>query len=360
MEDSRKRFGTHLESNLVHLHKNFYVNRSDPHYYEKIIRYFDPRSAEAHYRLGRQLELGGFTDKAIYHYNQAMKAYPSEYYYPAYSALRHLQQQLHPGSSSENNVLPPAGKKFLPPLLKFLLLFLLLINVLLVGIFYGPPVVSKAVSWVKPWEVGREVTYESTEKPFVLHFPYGTDQAKIESALHRKAIELAGDYPKMSITVYGLASAVRTMDNTAVPLTDDKLKNMAFVVAEYNPAVDTAVKIRFLNRDFEQLKPQAEAGANLVRTALTAYISQNGHPPESLELLTGNYPDNYISEIPLEPATGSALVRTGFDGSGGWVYNNKGKMSAGCFTRTLSMKLCTKESQEENRMPSSLSPLTAS
>ncbi|MCZ8516527.1 L,D-transpeptidase family protein [Paenibacillus filicis] len=329
MEHSRKRFKTHLDSNLVHLHKNIYLNRSDPLYYEKIIRFHDPRSPEAHYRLGRQHEELGRKDAALYHYKQAMKVFPSPYYYPASSAVRHLEQPSKPKISESGSASAAVRPSSIPLLLKALLLSLLFLNLLLLAFVYGPAAVSKAVTWVKPWGIGKDVTYESAESRFVLHFPYGAQQSEVETALHKKALELSNWYPNRSITVYGLASDVKQADSKAVPMNDEKLKTIAFVMAEYNPSVDTAVKIRFLSSDLKQLRTEAETGANLVRTALGAYMKEHGQPPTELSQLAAGYPNNYLSAIPLEPATGSASARTGFDGLGGWVYDqNAGSLAA--------------------------------
>ncbi|MBP1156771.1 MULTISPECIES: L,D-transpeptidase family protein [unclassified Paenibacillus] len=324
MQHFHDRFKPPAADNLVHLHKNVYVNRKDPNYHEKVLRYLDPHSPEAHYRLGQQFEHRGEPAKAIFHYKAAMKTQPSPYYYPASAAIRRLDKTQHSAVSAHRLEAGPFSsnrrtRSAIPLFMKTLLIALLLLNLLLFAALYGPTTVSKAVSVVLPWSIGKEVTYESVETPFVMHFPYGHPREQVEKALHIKAMNLSETYPMISIRIYGMASPVTVIENKAMPLTNEESKSKAFVVAEYNPAIDTAVKIRFLNSKLQQL--HTAAGANLVRTALLAYVADHGNPPASIDLLLKDYPNNYLSFLPIETESGSANVRTVFDRSGGWVYD---------------------------------------
>ncbi|CAG7632950.1 L,D-transpeptidase family protein [Paenibacillus allorhizosphaerae] len=318
---NRKSIG---DDNLVHLHKNVFISRGDSQYYEKVIQYLDPSSPEAHYHLAQQHEQRGMLDKALHHYKVAMKTRPSPYYYAAVNGAERMKQPpLHvpvrtnraPDANHQNNT------AIVPSYVKIGLILLLLVNLLLVAVLYGPIAVSKAVSVLKPSTVGKEVSYETAESPFLMTFTYGIPSAQVEKTLHQKAITLADAYPKHGIVIYGVLSAAPNEDNTAVPLTDEAWKSDAFVIAEYNPIVDRAVKIRFLHPDVQKLKPRTEAAANIVRTALQSYISDNGVAPRSIDQLTLDYPHNYLSVIPMEARSGSADVRTVFNGRGGWVYD---------------------------------------
>ncbi|MEK8126982.1 L,D-transpeptidase [Paenibacillus filicis] len=325
MQSTRSRFPSPSANQLVRLRKNLYVNRHDPLYHQKVIRYLDPHSPEAHFRLAQHYEQRELPNKALLHYKQAMHTYPSEYYYPASAAIRRLEQPEKPleaGSSVPIDEYYDTNRinKAFPLFLKVLLLTLLLINALLLLLFFTPPAsVSKVITFLKPWSaVGKSVTYESQERPFVLHLPYGRSDLQVEEALHKKALTLAEAYPDSSIVLYGVSSPAADEDLKAVPLPDESWKDRAFVVAEYNPAVDRAVKIRFLHPDL--FKSRNQAAANLVRTALVAYQQAYGQAPASISDLLGDYPHNYLSTLPSEAGTGSDVVRTFFDGSGGWVY----------------------------------------
>ncbi|MFB6363120.1 L,D-transpeptidase family protein [Paenibacillus elgii] len=323
MQHLRQRFKSPAADKLVRLHKNIYLNRSDPKYHEKVIAYLDPHSPEAHYKLGQYFENNGNIGKALQHYKEAMSTYPSPYYFPASGSIRRLTKENAPAipqpQAASGTVASRKKRNGAAAGLKMLLLVLLFINVLLLALLYGPTAASKVVSAFMPWSVGKEVTYESVETPFVLHFPYGEPQKAVEESLHKKALQLANEHPKQTIVLYGVASGVRNADNQAVPLNDEQLKIKAFVVAEYNPAVDTSVKIRFFHPEFQKLR--TTAGAQLIRTALEAYAADHGSAPSSIEQLFQPYPNNYASYMPIETITGSAHVRTVFDGSGGWVYD---------------------------------------
>jgi lipoprotein-anchoring transpeptidase ErfK/SrfK len=65
----------------------------------------------------------------------------------------------------------------------------------------------------------------------------------------------------------------------------------------------------------------ASAASSLVKTALEAFIKQNKAPPDHIENLIGDYPNNYLSFIPNEAHSGSNQVTAQFDGTGGWVYH---------------------------------------
>jgi tetratricopeptide (TPR) repeat protein len=79
MNRSRSRFKNHLDDNLVHIHKNLYISPGDPLYYEKVIRYLDPNSPEAHFKLGQKNQKKGNLPKAKFHYQETLRTYPSPY-----------------------------------------------------------------------------------------------------------------------------------------------------------------------------------------------------------------------------------------------------------------------------------------
>lgn len=334
MKQSQGRFPSPAAQQLVHLHKNLYVNRHDPKYHEKVIRYLDPHSPEAHYRLGQHFDQKGLKSKALYHYKQSMKVYPSPYYYQASGAIRRLEQNAAAGAATASGTIAgptpeQRAERAFPLFLKVLVMTLFMINIALLLIFFAPSAISKAVTVLSPFTVGKSVTYESVEKPFLLHFPHGEPNRKVEDELHQKAIKLAEAYPNAHIVIYGIASSAAGAEQKAVPLTNDDWKRQAFVVAEYNPAIDQAVKIRFVHPELTAV------GANIVRTALNAYISEHGTAPPRLDDLLQDYPNNYMSFLPAEGQSGSALVRTFFlmDRAAGFT-TVKRRMRRACFTRT--------------------------
>jgi hypothetical protein len=81
----------------------------------------------------------------------------------------------------------------------------------------------------------------------------------------------------------------------------------------------------------EQLEPTTYVGVNLVRTALQTYIEEQGHPPGAISQLLFDYPDNYLSFIPLEGISGHNLVSDHYTGEGGWVYNSRALLIAEMF-----------------------------
>ncbi|SDC01618.1 L,D-transpeptidase catalytic domain [Paenibacillus sp. UNCCL117] len=336
MQPVRGRFPSPSSDQLVRLRKNLYLNRFDPLYHEKVIRYLDPHSPEAHFRLAQHYEQKEMRKKAILHYQQAMHTYPSDYYYQASASIRRLikQEEEHhfADASAAEEETAAREERVLPLFLKVLLLTLLLVNVVLLLLFFTPPSLTKVVTFLKPWPVvGKSVTYESAEHPFMLTIPHGKSNQDVEHALHEKTLSLAKAYPNSLIMLYGVASSADYPELQAVPLPDEAWRSKAFVIAEYNPAVDRAVKIRFLQPDLPQLKSRNQASANLVRTALVAYTASNGHAPATVAELLQAYPHNYLSFLPEEARSGSDDVRTFFDGSGGWVYDRNAASAEAMF-----------------------------
>jgi hypothetical protein len=202
-----------------------------------------------------------------------------------------------------------------------LLIVLLVLNILIVVLYFNADSISTTISKVKHWPVGKEVTYETIDIPYLMHFPYETPRGKIESTIHKQAIDLGHTHTKQNILIYGLRSPSQTIDKNAIPLLDKNVPDKAFVIAEYNASIDQTVKIRFLDPEINQKLPLSAIGANLVRTALDTYIRDYGKPPESLDQLTQDYPHNYLSFIPLESTSHSNKVASTYNGAGGWVYN---------------------------------------
>ncbi|MBP1995293.1 L,D-transpeptidase family protein [Paenibacillus eucommiae] len=319
------RFKNHLDEKIVHLHKNLYISPADPLYYEKVIRYLDPHSPEAHYKLGEMSQKDGKLKKALFHYQEALRVYPSPYYSAANRAVKEIVKQTVNGQgqgAAETAVALERPARARLPFIKTMIIALLLLNMILLSLYFSADSISKIVSKVMPWGIGKDVTYEAVDIPYVMYFPNGTATNKIESALHEKAIKLGADQPKSNILIYGVAAAMPELQDKTLPLTDNSLKTKAFVIAEYNSFIDNAVKIRFLHVDFPKERPLSAFSTNLVRTALQTYMEDHGEPPESISLLLQDYPNNYLSFLPLESRSHSNAVRADYDGKGGWVYND--------------------------------------
>ncbi|SFM37735.1 L,D-transpeptidase catalytic domain [Paenibacillus sp. 1_12] len=348
MVQIKSRFKNHLDEEMVHLHKNLYINRSDPMYFEKVIRYLDPHSPEAHYKLGQKFEEKGIKEKALFHYKECRKIYPSPYYFSSASAIRGLEGHVKGNESLSIADYPTLNKSgaALPRLWKLVLLVIVLLGVFLLGLLWQKDSISRTVSAFKLWGVGKEITYEIVDMPYIIYFPRDKPRKEIENDMYNKALELAKTNPGQNIWLYGIASTVQNPDKKTVPLTDETQKTKAFVVAQYNSAQDQTVKIRFLNAEFGKLTI-AEAGANLVRTALEAYISDNGTPPEKLDKLVADYPQNYLSFIPNEIQSGSNQIVKKYDGDGGWVFDPLAKQFSDMFYPNIMEKSSSQKADFE-------------
>lgn len=316
-----QRFRNHLDDNLIHLHKNLFISPSDPQYYEKVIRYIDANSPEAHYKIGQKFQSKGNLKRAIFHYKEVLRTYPSPFYSAANRAIRELDLLQAEHAASMQKAFPEAEKRLLPPFMKTMLIVLFVLNLMLVFLFVGDAPIYKAISKMKVWGVGSDVTYETVDVPFIMYLDPDTKNEDIETALHRQALVLAKEMPNSNILIYGIVSQDNVNKGKTMLLTNDELSKSAIVIAQYHPATDRTVRIRFLNSEFEKHQPLSAIGANLVRTALESYRKDYGRAPVNLNALLQDYPNNYLSFIPLEAVTGSNDISTEFNGRGGWVYN---------------------------------------
>jgi tetratricopeptide (TPR) repeat protein len=320
------RFVHHLKSHLIHFHKNLYISRSDPRYYEKVVRFLDPSSPEAHFRLAQKYEAESNRVKAIQHYRASMKRYPSDYYYRAASAIRRLETPAPDGQPAEQTT---SGTQLPFKALAGLLLFLILFNAVLLLLLFHSGALGRTVSTLKFWDVGKEVAYETVEQPYAMYFAGGADPKEVEQALYEHTLQLGRSNPNRAVIVYGLTAESGPVDGQAYPLTDPDRAKLAFVEARYYAAQDQNVSIRFLSVKPDSAKsPQLTesqsltmAGANYVRTALFAYKRDHGSFPDRIERLAADYPGNYMSFVPREPASGKSDVVSRYDGKGGWVYD---------------------------------------
>lgn len=316
-----QRFRNQLDDHLVHLHKNLFISHADPLYHEKVIRYLDANSPEAHFNLGQKFREKGNWKRARFHYKEVLKTYPSPFYSAANRAIHLLDQQQATHAANLEQTLPEKRKPLLPPFMKMLLLVLLILNVILVLVFTGDHAISRTISKMKIWSAGTQVTYESVDKPFILYLSPEMSHAEIEKKLHAQALVLAKEIPKATILLYGIVTEDNVDKGKTMLLTNEDDIRRAMVIATYQPEADALVHIRFLNAEFEEHQPLSAIGANLVRTALASYQDDVGQAPARIDELLQDYPLNYLSFIPIEAVSGSNEIQSAFKGDGGWVFN---------------------------------------
>ncbi|MGD6966656.1 L,D-transpeptidase [Rossellomorea vietnamensis] len=314
-------FESHVKKNLVKLHKNLYLSKSDPEFFEKILRYKDPQSPEAHYNLAKKWEEEGVLMKAYLHYQKAAQA-DSPFYYQAKAACKSIEQLMESVPKEEES--SPSPK--IPFYMKTIIASLVLLNLCILGmLFWKADSIRMAASQLKDWGTGMEVVYETEDVPYVFYIPAGTSTQEVEESLYNKAISLGSQLSNKTLLLYGVSTTDSGLSLETLPLKSDGIKDKAFVLAEYNSALDQPVKIRFLNKQNQVEDPYSYTyiSTNLLRTALNSYIEEIGEPPAELGDLAGSYPNNYLSFIPKELHLFSNGISPSFTGEGGWVYNKK-------------------------------------
>ena len=312
-------FESHVKKNLVKLHKNLYLSKSDPEYYEKFLRYKDPQSPEAHYHLAKKWEEDGVLVKAYLHYEKAAQV-DSPYYHKAKTACKSLEEMMEPHHQELDT---PSPMK-VPFHLKTIIASLILVNLFILGmLFWKGDSVRMAVAQLQEWDTGMEVVYETEDIPYVYYIPADTSIEEVEKILYEKAISMGNDLSNKNLLLYGVRSTDSSLVQEVLPLKSEQVKDQAFVIAEYNSALDQPVRIRFLNNQEEIQDPYSYTyiSTNLLRTALNSYISEHGAPPADLKSLANDYPDNYLSFIPKELFLHLNHVSPALTGKGGWVYN---------------------------------------
>lgn len=317
-----ERFASHVKKQIVPLKSNLYINPDDPLYYEKILQYMDRNSPEAHYYIALKYLRMNNKQKAVYHFTECMRA-DSPYYYKAKSELRRAQSEQAASGINWGNPKPAGNdRKLMFMILSGAVLISIIALLLMVTDF---PIRSLIIKQL-PSSVDMDVVYETTEKPFLIYIPYETAASDVEKLLYAKALQLGSDHPRLNIQLYGLYSTSSGgASENPLPLKNPELKKQAFVLAEYHADTDSSVRIRFIDQNAaakqqSDLTPHIQLGANMVRTALLQYQDDHGELPDKVQELVNDFPENYLSFIPVDPVTGKSDVIDKYDGTGGWVY----------------------------------------
>ncbi|MCI3927156.1 L,D-transpeptidase [Paenibacillus sp. TRM 82003] len=322
MGDSRLssgRFGSPTKKHIVPLRSNIYINPADPRYYEKVLQYVDSSSPEALYNVGMKLIHQGERAKGVELLNRCVQTRTSMGR-RAKEELDRMQraEEAQPnwtyGKSTERGGWP---WKWIAATLALLLLFLLLVDL--------PAVKNVLTRMVMP-TANVDVIYDTSEQPFLMYFDAEKSPKEIESTMYDEIRELGSHYPEQVVQIYGLYLISGKTEGIPLPLRDVDLKQQAFVMAEYHADAGENVKIRFFPpSETVRLTPEMELylqiSANLVRTALQQFQEDHGKLPDRIQELLADYPDNYLSFIPMEPTTNSALVTVEQHGDGGWIYD---------------------------------------
>jgi lipoprotein-anchoring transpeptidase ErfK/SrfK len=297
-EPTISRFNNPLKSNLIHIQKNLYMNRTDPLYYEKILRYSDPKSSDAQDASDRIQRL---------QYNK--------------NRVKRIPAIIPPIVANDTRKWSATTKGWLFSII--LLNFLLLISILNID------TIRAIVSSIKHAPVGMDVIYETVDVPYLIYIGNDLPIDRIEKTLFSKISEMGKQKPMQNVQLYGILTSDPVLIGKIVPLASDHLKDTAFVIVQYNASIDKSVKIQFINKETQkpngQAPPLTMAASNLVRTALQSFIAENRAPPSKIEDLLRDYPNNYLSFIPNEAQSSSNQVVSQFDGTGGWVYKQSAK-----------------------------------
>ncbi|MVP02404.1 L,D-transpeptidase [Paenibacillus lutrae] len=371
MGGSEKRFSHPLEPQLVRLNKNLLISKGDPQYFDKVIRYADKTSPEAHFKMGERAREQGNTSRAMFHYQEVMKTSPSPYYYEANRALRDLALQEQADLEEARTELEVVTRGKFNRFLRMFLYALILINLILLAALLGSAGEDSSVAASAPasaaasslaagsdsgkpaQETGSSFSTEAAsvrgdasmpapdkDIPYVMYFPAGAGAEWIESELLREMNRLVQENSRQNRVLYGFhadgkqsGSAVtqglsggqvigeELGPRQAYPLSSLANPENAFVAAEYVPQLRSSIQISYIGEGVPQAQALTVAGAQIIRTALQAYAADHGGTyPASLDLLLRSYPDNYLSFLPKEVLTGSNRVSPYYDGGGGWVY----------------------------------------
>ncbi|MFD7521650.1 L,D-transpeptidase family protein [Paenibacillus chitinolyticus] len=350
MGGATNRFSHPLEPQLVRVNKNLYISRGDPQYFDKVIRYADKTSPEAHFRMGERAREQGNLPKALFHYQEVMKTYPSPFYSDANRAVHELAKREESDLAGVRKELEAAtGSKF-NKFLRTFLYALIVINLVLLVILLsgaGHKQTASAAENGKPSSYESHVSQpqegssfspeaaslrpeeflgvEPDDRPYLLRLSPGTDSVRAETILREEMELLIGRNPQKSRVIYAVRltgqDALQGMDGQAVPVKDPVEVKGAFAAAQYAPTLRKTAEFTYLDEGAPHAQVLTRIGTQLIRTALGAYAADHGGKfPASLDELVRDYPGNYLSFVPRETVTGSTRVSPSYDGGGGWVY----------------------------------------
>ena len=251
-------------TNLERLKRNLYIDRSDPLYLQKKVRYLG-QDFDALFQMAELREREGRPEKALELYRRAERAATSS---TQFSRAVHRRRQL------ERSLQPP-----------------------------GPTL--QPVSALRPVPLLQSAT--------TLH-PAQTASAVAPA---RSTVGNGGS-SRALIGLMGLLLGLLVGLLGAFWLVQYRLD--VHFYHHSGPADRQPAQPGALRPGVWEEADQASLGLTYLRSAILGYYRLEGKFPDSLDELTGPFPSNYISAIPPDPVYGKRQVVDRWDGTGGWVY----------------------------------------
>jgi len=250
--------------NLERLKQNLYIDRSDPLYLQKKVRYLG-QDFDALFQMAEQREREGRPEKALEFYRRAEQAATnSTQFSRAVYRRRQLERSLQPPGST----LQPAS-------------------------------VLRPVPLLQPAPALNPVQTTSAVVP-------------------ARATAGKGGPSHAWIGLMGLLLGLLVGLLGAFWLVQYRLD--VHFYHHYGPADQQPVQPGAFPSGVLEETDQASLGLTYLRSAILGYYRLEGKFPDSLDQLTGPFPANYISAIPPDPVYGKRQVVARWDGTGGWVY----------------------------------------
>lgn len=326
---------SNMKENLVDAGDGIYISKNDPQLWHKLLKK-NPRDEKAMYHVGLSLE-------------QDAQKYLSKYretkiIYFFYLYKKKIKESLELLKKSWNAGYLFAGRELLRlnsetgyaamnsapgPWLKRVLLFTTSLLCFTLGIL-----ISLLLFADKDY-----IYKEITEERHTFMLPY--------QVIEERPVYIPGrDYEIKTIIIDGDASRERVANSLVAalknmyerdPETPKKItavKNISRGQMELGMALWAGKNSNIYIYVYPSEKLSLPAGepdnanehllwetTTVIRSALYNFARHNGYFPENLSVLTGPYPNNYLSALPRDPYFLSNSVYPDCNGRGGWVYS---------------------------------------
>ncbi|KJS64315.1 MAG: hypothetical protein JL50_20095 [Peptococcaceae bacterium BICA1-7] len=330
-----------MRQNLYSFRDGYYLAKNDPSFWEKLLKR-EPNNEKAMYHVGLKLKQEAIkylkryrsTEATVYFaiYNRKLKEALAMFnqsldcgYILARKEVLLIEAAIKQQEKDWNKSIQekPLNNSMLKGfLICAIIVLMLLAGMTIVNLSYKNNIITentyfKNTAYLIPYDVvyGKPPAQDSdisqnNYEVSMITLPVNSDNEDIVNSLLNEIKSSYTDNPKGPKKVVALDGNQEAAGMAIWPGEPSHIK-----VYVYPPLLNKPQSSNLIQENY----PLWET-ATVIRSALYQFTKANGFMPKELSSLTASYPNNYLSSLPKEPITVSNKVSSGFDGSGGWLY----------------------------------------
>ncbi|WP_088226986.1 L,D-transpeptidase [Desulfosporosinus sp. FKB] len=325
-----------IKDNLIPISHGYFLAKSDPLFWQKLLKR-KPEDAEAMYHVALEIEgnakkslekflrtrnEGCFAvyRKGIKEASDLMQRSLGKGYFKARTEILRIQEEIH----STDKRLSSVKKKLIPKNRTLIYVFLTVIIALLILIAFLICYRS-STTYLENHRYTYMLPYEVFEEK-----PAATPQTDLIPI----TIQVKGTITKQLLVNQLMETLKQDYEKnpTAGKLVVAKDEDQRDVGMAYWGSEDKEIEVYIYPIDSissagDEENYQLWQATTVVRSALYQFVKHNGYMPKDLTMLTKAFPQNYLSELPLNPYNLENDVTTSPSGDAGWLFLPSGVSS---------------------------------